>query len=575
MMTPIPDSLRCEPHPILPSLTEEQVRVWLGKPGGAKSYAEWLAKRRRQAALWDPEAPEADLFYTAYIPQAWRDATAQLAESNLLAVFGGNGSAKTWFAAWLGMHTLVAKPNTKVLWLHEAEKASIDVQQPAVQHFLPKAWRGGKRGAVHNTDYSIKNGFAGGRFVLPNRSVGVFGYYGQQVKDYEGGGWNLVLADENLPLYWLETLMYRLPRRQGKFIWTFTPIRGITPAIRELVQGARTVKQRPAELLPADKRVPKTGCEPGHMPYIQQGLRYDARIMYFFTEDNPFSGYAQQKRQAAGATLEEIERRFYGWARDTKGAMFPGFGVHNIIDPEAVPAKGTNYLVVDPAFDRNWFMLWIRCARDGRYYVYREWPDMATYGEWAVPTERSPSDGGKGWDGDPGPAQLKLGYGYAEYQETIMNAERRTDKEKEKDGGAEKIFRRFFDPRAAGTEILTDTGGTNLIYELAKARVGSNGEKMPGLDFEQALKVRDEDPVALIDSAVRINPDSPLDPLMNWPRLLVSKACGNLIWALQNFTGRDGQKGACKDPVDCLKYFMTVDAQAGEDELKSLGGGSY
>jgi hypothetical protein len=184
-----------------------------------------------------------------------------------------------------------------------------------------------------------------------------------------------------------------------------------------------------------------------------------------------------------------------------------------------------------------------------------------------VPTERSPSDGGKGWDGDPGPAQLKLGYGYAEYQETILHAETGL--------APERIFRRFFDPRAAGTEILTESGGTNLIYELAKARVGSNGQKLPGLDFEQALKVRDEDPVALIDSAVRINPDAPLDPLMNWPRLLVSTACGNLIWALQNFTGRDGQKGACKDPVDCLKYFMTVDAQAGEDELKSLGGGAY
>lgn len=562
----LPEELLCEPHPLAPNLSPEQILQWIGKPGGLESYSEWLGKRRMQIREWSPEDPECDLYYTGYVSENWKRAQAELAHTDLLAVFGGNGSAKTWMAAWMGMHKLLSKRGAKVLWLHEAEKASIDVQQAAVFQWMPRKLRGVRRGTVQNTEFTIKNGFPNGRFVLPNRSVGVFGYYGQQVKDYEGGGWDLILADENLPLSWLETLMYRLPRKQGKFVWTFTPIRGITPAIRELVMGARTLEHRRAELLPEDRQVKDTDCPPGRMPYLQRSLRYQARILYFFTEDNPWSGYAQQKRQASSATEEEIERRFYGWARDTRGRMFPNFGPHNILPAERIPKQGVNVLVVDPVPEgpRNWFMLWIRVGVDGRAYVYREWPDLATYGEWAVPTERSPEGGGKGWDGDPGPAQPKLGHGYVEYKELMLRLE-----------NGEKIERRLFDPRASGVEILEDHGGVNMVFKMAEPHTTLDGKALPPLYFEQALKVRDDDPIALMDSAMRVNLKEPLDPLMNYPRLLVSESCGNLIWALQNYTGRDGKTAACKDPVDCLKYFFTSDASYGEVELKSYAGGGY
>lgn len=551
-----------EQHPILPNLTREEVERWIRKD--PDDYVQWLTTRRDQIAKWDPENDSANLYHTGYIQENWRRAKERLNESALFPIFGGNGSAKTWFAAWLGTQMLTRERNRHVLWLHESEKASIDVQQAAVYTWLPHELRGTKKGPWHNTEFTAKNGFPGGVFTLPNKSKGVFGYYGQDVKVYEGGGWHLILADENLPLDWLQTLMYRLPRRGGKMIWTFTPIRGITPAVREVVTDAKTVEQRRAELLPEDHVIKGADAKPGHAPTLQHGLKYDARIAYWFTEDNPFSGYAQQVQQAKGATVEELERRFYGWARDTKGRMFPNFGAHCIVDPQDIPAGGTNYLVVDPVLDgpRNWFMVWFKFL-NGVTYVYRDWPDDQDHGEWALPTSKSPDSGGIGWDGDPGPAQPKLGYGYAEYKELMIRLE------------TETVHRRLFDPRASGTEVLEKHGGTNLIDQMAMPHTSLlTGEEVEGLDFEPAIKCRDDDPIALMDSAMKINPNQPVGP-DNFPRLVVSSECKQVIWALQNFTGKDGRRGACKDPIDCVKYYFTSDATWGELELNSTGGGSY
>ena len=40
----------------------------------------------------------------------------------------------------------------------------------------------------------------------------------------------------------------------------------------------------------------------------------------------------------------------------------------------------------------------------------------------------------------------------------------------------------------------------------------------------------------------------------NQPGMLVSEECGNTIYSLETYTGEDGQKGACKDPIDLLCY---------------------
>lgn len=538
------------------------------------------AYRAREEAI---DKALSDPLRFGYVVPWWKRAEALALVTPLLCLFGGNGSAKTRFLAWYGVRKLLDKRGAKVLWLHEAEKASIDVQQPEIYAYLPPEWKAQKsRGRVTNLDYTVKNGFPNGRFVCPNGSVGVFGYYGQQVKDYEGGGWDLILADENMPLEWLRTLMFRLPRKGGKMIWGYTPINGITPAIREIVSTATTIEHRRAELLP-ETHVVTPDCPPGRAPYVQEASLYGARILYAFTEDNPFAGYAQAVQQAKDQRPEVIERRFYGWARNTRGRMFSTFGAWNIIKPERIPEEGTNYMVADPASHRPWFLLWLRAVPGPRptWYVYREWPDLATYGEWAIPTSRSPEEGGKGWDGDPGPAQgMSLGFGTAQYKALIMRLEGtplvNDPKAPVKMRTGEVIFDRLLDPRAARTEHITEQGGTCIQDQLAVDHTGENGTRLPGMYFRQAPGLKELEGEESIKDALWFNMDAPMDAVMNAPQLYVSENCANLIWALSNYTGRDGAKGACKDPIDCLRYLLTAGPMyVGAQVLRSFGGGGY
>jgi hypothetical protein len=50
----------------------------------------------------------------------------------------------------------------------------------------------------------------------------------------------------------------------------------------------------------------------------------------------------------------------------------------------------------------------------------------------------------------------------------------------------------------------------------------------------------------------------------------------NLIWCLSEHTGRDLQKGASKDPIDCLGMLLTASIEyVGAKGMKSSPGGSY
>jgi len=60
----------------------------------------------------------------------------------------------------------------------------------------------------------------------------------------------------------------------------------------------------------------------------------------------------------------------------------------------------------------------------------------------------------------------------------------------------------------------------------------------------------------------RSDADDAVQDALDWtperrPRLFVSEDCPNTIYALENWRGVDGEKGATKDPVDCVRYFYT------------------
>jgi hypothetical protein len=452
------------------------------------------------------------------------------------------------------------------------------VQQAAVFNYLPynyKNLRPRKRDRVTKINYSKATGFLVGpedhKFVLPNGSLGVFSYYSADIKICEGYGWDLVLADEDLPLGWLKTLLFRLPRCGGKMIWTFTPIRGITPAIKDVVDGAKTTRTLPAELLDPAK-VHVDGCPPGHMPYQQDAISYEAKIIYFFTEMNPWSGYKDHKKILANATVEEIERRTYGWARQTIGKRFPKFGSENVVS--SVPTDVTRYVFKDPASARNAFFIWVGVDKHGRHYIYREWPDAPTYGEWAVTSENS-----KRFDGDAGPAQKCLGLGVKGYKKIMLAAEGHTwtgthwDDEK-----AEKIFMRYGDPRAMADPSGVEEGeGSAMFDRYREVQTDKAGNiEGPMMDFLPAPGYPIDRGVEMINDLLEYNPNEPVTALLNEPRLYVHKGCQSVIWAMQNWTGLDGEKGACKDPVDVVRMMATANLFYHDPKMKvSYGGGSY
>ena len=60
------------------------------------------------------------------------------------------------------------------------------------------------------------------------------------------------------------------------------------------------------------------------------------------------------------------------------------------------------------------------------------------------------------------------------------------------------------------------------------------------------------------------------------PGLFVSTECKNLIYSLREWTGVDKERGATKDPVDCLRYLVQEDQLTVKpDNLVMTRGGSY
>jgi hypothetical protein len=261
------------PHPLLPIPSAETMAYHLARPGGAEHLADFYQKRETLIRL-----SEQNPFAYGTEPEHWKDADALLfLEILILIVFGGNRAGKSEYAAKRIVQDALAHPDSVIFCLHENEKASVALQQKYIWKYLPPEIQAleGKTNRVFKVKYSQANGFTDGKIVLPNRTEIYFLTYGQKPGDFEGlelgakhtQGRVGVWADENLTLPWLNMLKLRCASRSAKILWTYTPVNGITPTIKELLGStARTVQSRFAELLPDRVNVP--GLPVGHMPYI-------------------------------------------------------------------------------------------------------------------------------------------------------------------------------------------------------------------------------------------------------------------------------------------------------------------
>jgi hypothetical protein len=134
----------------------------------------------------------------------------------------------------------------------------------------------------------------------------------------------------------------------------------------------------------------------------------------------------------------------------------------------------------------------------------------------------------------------------------------------------EIIQERFMDSRYGAAPTMTQEGSTTLLEQMADA----------GMDFLAASGKNISEGIAVVnnlldfDSELELGKFSPLLGRLNAPKLYVSRNCPNLIYALREYTGRDGMKGACKDFVDLMRYAALAElGYIGADAYCWQGGG--
>jgi hypothetical protein len=527
-------------HPMLPIPSDEEIVSM------SPEDLLWLHETREEAIRNSRQAP-----YTyGWVFDNWRGVQQSFETNDEILVSGGNRASKTRVGAYFVVKSAVENPNSMIFCFCQTAENSIRDQQSAVWEYLPQEYKTKQMSGTAYISYKLKTGFTDSSLILPNGSQIFFKTYSQyannpsilegvELGSFECGFVNLgAWCDEYLGgPEMLETLRFRVATRNAKILLTFTPIYGMTETVRQFVDGAKVVKTRPAELLDNEE-----------IPVILKCKDRNASVHYFWTQDNPWSGYNRIRDALKNESREKILIRAYGVATKSVDTKFPRFNkAVNVISKHKIPTSGvTRYHIIDPAGAKNWFMAWIAVDESGTFYVYREWPDVS-YGDWAE---------WKSGKWQPGAASKGLGFGIKDYANLIRDLE-----------SGESIFERLIDPRLGTAKFQGVDGSTSILDDLADQDIIVT--PAPGLDIDEGLQ-------ALV-TKMAWDATRPMDSV-NRPHFYVSEECENIIMALGEYTGDDGLKEAWKDAIDVLRYAAIADIEhVGENTMKVTrpGKGGY
>lgn len=495
-------------------------------------------------------------------------------------ILGGvihHNSSKTRYAANYLNKALISKAGARWWCCDSTEAQSRANQMRLIWEQFPPQWKNLERDSLIDIRYNVADGFPKNMFVCPNKSECHFKFYSMDLEGLPGGEFDGIWADELIPLPWVESLTYRLANRNGIFLITFTPEFGWNETFGHFYEGAQTIEDTEALLLPyLDKKGRTTGYE--RVPRVMQCLDPMARIIFFHTQDNPFGNPAGiiQEEKAKGNNRDSIKIRLYGICTKAHKVAFPMFNrkTHVITEEQfnrivEEHPKGVRYHLVDPCDGRNWFMGWIFCPRSDWWTIYREWPSYgqtAAYikgigmlGPWAV--------SGAAADGVKGPGQDTLGFSLERYKEEIEDKETC-------EGVPEEIFARYIDSRYATNPKTQRETVTTLHEQCAEV----------GMDFlcmvaESKILGAKDGSVDMINSALFYDIETEIGKWsknlgrLNQPKLQVVETCPNTIWALEHWTGEDGQRGACKDPIDVIRGAFLSRVNFVDEKLNVFVGG--
>lgn len=554
---------------------------------------------------------------------------------SVLYMLGGQRSSKTEYAM-NRMSRLTQKKKDGLSWIfHNTLASSIDAHQKLVWKYLPSNLRG--KAITSQTTYIAykdKTGFSDGSLVLPNLHKIRFLSYDMALEDLQGLNVDAAAADEFVTPEHVETLKARVAVKNGFVMVMLAPITGYTPLVQSASDGAELVRECIAYMNPADggprdiarylglaesevetmrawlgrkMRAPMPNVpwsrpedcskwllgESGQ-PAVPDGRKFKmvpriqkpadpeekSAIVHFYGGDNPFGNPLSLVLLNANASEETANRIFYGVAKKGMARMFPKFNrkVH-VIPDEAIPAFGTNYMWEDPVNSRNPFQTWIRVTEKAAY-VYREWPGsyeipgVGVPGPWALPH-------GRLHDGAPGPGQESFGFGLLDHKKELARLEGWKDVSKPKpealtetewvkkwdpeNGAKEIVSRRFIDSRFASTPHIEDDRPVTLLENYAA--IGLNYELTPGDEINEGVR--------LLNDLFSYDVFRPIDAY-NCPKLYIAASCRNTIFALETWRNAEKGKGATKDPIDNLRYFVLQGVgYMPPDAYESSGGGHY
>jgi hypothetical protein len=592
-----PTTLGRVAHPVAPLLSPE---IEASQP--AEFVEEYYRLRAEAITL-----SESDPLSHGYEPPAWKEADGWLAEFRrkhpvgpiVFMLLGGNRASKTEWRSKRLVEAMLSRKNYLAWACHSTQASSRDAQQRKIYRYIPPEYRPesgrARQGKVLKVNYTPWGGFTDDNFALPSPEGGVsqcmFKYYGVDPRSLEGAEINEGWMDEESPVEWLDVLIGRGVTREAVIYLTFTAKHGYTPLVRAILDGAQTVEEVEGELLVSFEnhsgKVPRKQFN--ETIVISSGgedddgtaastLKTRGAIYYFHTSDNPFGNPQSMMQTLRGQPLERILWQFYGVPTRSKRAVFPLFGENHIVSlnrfREIQKNGGTWYQFLDPCSNRNWFQIWVLADPLGRFFVRAESPShghseayipgVGMPEPWAVP--------GKSADGAKGGGQQEWGWGYRRYIEEMGRVEGLIASLESGEWGSDrleaclpsqagsltsgdaatvKVWERWIDARYSNAKRTAEEHPTTLIEDLEDLGMrflGAPSERSIDLDAHRGS-------TRMINDLLFYDVARPIDAT-NEPRLYVCESCPNVIYALKEWTGIDGQHGATKDPIDCLRMLV-------------------
>ena len=531
------------PHPILEAPSDEEILLLAKKDPKLLADLHRAHEGRIEAAVNDPVRYGFDL-------NGWGRIRNGLEEYNEVLTLGGNRSGKTTGCAKIIMQAVMENMNGHIVCFSQNADTSVKVQQAAMWEMMPKEFRKKTKSTEGYINFSMQNGFTGSSFIFPDTRTRVdFKTYTQFSNNQtilEGMQFGFPSKPDHLNMgAWLDeylgdaalvnTLRFRLATFNSKMILGFTPIDGFTPFISEYCTNAETLETREASLL-----------KNRQLPIRQYSPNRDAGIVYLHSDENPFGGYERLSKDLKGRPDEEVLVRAYGVPVKSMTSLLPLFSTEvNVLGdipnkygmkfPEINNDDYTIYMVMDPAGARNSVAIWAAVNEAGEIYIFDEFPDRDTYGEWAM-------------FGDPkwkrGPASKKIGYDVQGYTDLFLGIE--------ETHGVE-VFERIGDSRYFARENENNDDLFTTFYDHGLVFVPSDG--------------RTEDMgISALDDWFSYNPNASIDE-MNKPLCYIHERCGNLIDSLINYNANGKADEPLKDFFDVIRYLRMANRGEGPDHV--------